>query len=1288
MCIRTLLSMIGFRVGTVSILVFSIPLSLFIDDAYAESLEGRTVFAGTPAGVIRDVEVNQDKVYIAAENGVFEIAGALTQQLQFNVNGTETGIISDIYLDGKSLWIIEYGVGVFKLNLQTRKAEKVFSEYGWSKSVWSLSITDTHIAFSIINNIIVIDKETNTPSPVNRQINAITVQDAYSIDASSGDEFIIATRDSFVTISPLSNRVKRDVLSEDLPALSYATFVREIDGNIYLGGDGGFYIIESEISNSRFVQVKRDTLQNIEFINKSKEGELWVSDGTLWQFKAGVLERPQFMNPLVGSESINTIVKVVDGPQGSLIIASSQLGLLTLSDSQRAINLVSFNSISLRDNIRDVFVDSKQVLVKTSNGVFELDKQSGEMTKIVGSSQYEEGSLSYEERVFSHSLSASRESFCSSSYRHVVRVNETQHYIYYDDGNNAHYYAVSSNEIVDKFDAPRFLVSSSLLSSGELAAFDAFDNIHFQLSKFSWRKIKPEEARWQGIQCLLEQVDFFILCTSGAGLKLISKKSGEISNFDDLDDFGLRFIRGGVVSTAGNLWIATNMGLFVHPSDGSEPIKLTKTEGIFDIDFEYKGVVDLGERLLILGDKYSYVIDEKPFLKQLHQKDLSNANVIVTHVKWSNGENSHTIYFPEKHSFKFPNSFSNASIGFVSDSFLYNEAHTLEYRFDRDGGDWVAHAEADMVISLSDLSFGNHFVQVRVKSPNSLTGITTLQFNIAPPIWLSPFALLLYAILLMLLFISWRVGYLKPMIDNWKSTPLYRQLTRYEITDGESKFEKMLKSKERHISEITHELKTPIQIIQGTLSKVNEKTTESDGVLKSIQLNMKRVEQLVDQMQKDSPRASAVSDYFTNYTTEKMAHIVNALEPLAKAKRQNLEMRVKGDGTVSLINDSLEKIVVNLVENAIKYTPELGTIKVVFAIEAKIFKLTVTDNGSGIAKEEHDRVFERFVRLSSDEKGDGLGLSIVKNLVELNQGEILLDSKQGGGTKISTVFPIDDTEYINAQLSKKHVTEWQGDRKTLLIVDDSREFRTYLFNLLSPKYRCLVAKNGKQALEVLRSHLVSLVICDQMMGKFDGLSLSKEIREHDSLGGTPILMLTASSNAAIEQAALEIKVDYYLMKPSSNQEIEMRVEHLILLRDTNVKPDGNVTTEPFKYGCLNIPEFKTEKDMAFYLNFIAVLENHYQDEEFDRERAAQALLISPRSLNRRMAELFDYNFSEFLSRYRIEKSIPILLEGSSILNACLDVGFATSAYFSTTFKKIMGVPPKKFVELRGNRSIS
>ena len=102
--------------------------------------------------------------------------------------------------------------------------------------------------------------------------------------------------------------------------------------------------------------------------------------------------------------------------------------------------------------------------------------------------------------------------------------------------------------------------------------------------------------------------------------------------------------------------------------------------------------------------------------------------------------------------------------------------------------------------------------------------------------------------------------------------------------------------------------------------------------------------------------------------------------------------------------------------------------------------------------------------------------------------------------------------------------------------------------------------------------------------------------------------------------------------------------------------------------------------MAFYLNFIAVLEKNYHNESFNRDQAASQLLISPRSLNRRMSELFEYNFSEFLSRFRIEKSIPLLLEGNSILDTCLDVGVGTAAYFSTSFKKVMSLPPKKFVE--------
>ena len=110
--------------------------------------------------------------------------------------------------------------------------------------------------------------------------------------------------------------------------------------------------------------------------------------------------------------------------------------------------------------------------------------------------------------------------------------------------------------------------------------------------------------------------------------------------------------------------------------------------------------------------------------------------------------------------------------------------------------------------------------------------------------------------------------------------------------------------------------------------------------------------------------------------------------------------------------------------------------------------------------------------------------------------------------------------------------------------------------------------------------------------------------------------------------------------------------------------------------------------MSFYLNFISVLENHYKDESFNRDKAAKAMLMSSRNLNRKLSELFEYNFSEFLTRFRVDKATPQLLNGASVTDACLDVGFGTASYFSTTFKRIKGVSPKKFVEQHQRNAVA
>ncbi|MEC7081273.1 MAG: ATP-binding protein, partial [Pseudomonadota bacterium] len=482
------------------------------------------------------------------------------------------------------------------------------------------------------------------------------------------------------------------------------------------------------------------------------------------------------------------------------------------------------------------------------------------------------------------------------------------------------------------------------------------------------------------------------------------------------------------------------------------------------------------------------------------------------------------------------------------------------------------------------------------------------------------------------------------------------------------------------INEITHELRTPIQLINGSLEGISKTAHAASKELICVQDNMKRVEQLINQMSQDVPKALAAADYYRSYSPDNIKFIVLSLEPLAKQKRQNLELRIKGKKEISLINDSLEKILANLIQNAIKFTPELGTIKVAAIQDSKVLKVIVSDDGEGIDEHFHKKVFERFTKGSSEHEGHGVGLAMVKTLVELNQGDIALESQKGIGTKVTVTLPIDDIEYVNSHAEKLSPANAKSNKKSLLIVDDSREFRSYLFDLFSSKYRCLVARNGVQALDVMQHYLVDLVITDQMMHEMDGLSLIREIRGNVSYASIPILMLTAETGTELEKSALEEKVDYFLAKPASKEEVTLRVEHLLSVREAKEREEEESEEPAFKFGCLKIPEFDNEKDMAFFLNFIAVLEKNYHNESFNRDQAASQLLISPRSLNRRMSELFEYNFSEFLSRFRIEKSIPLLLEGNSILDTCLDVGFGTAAYFSTSFKKVMGLPPKKFVE--------
>ena len=1266
----------GYKLKTASyVLIFLICVICFpkTGQAIGVNLEGITTFDGIPAGVIRDIEVSGRVVYVAAENGVFEVIGRESKRLNYNISNHSTGIISDIHLSDASLWVVEYGVGVFEINLRTKEAKQLFTDEEWSRSVWAMAMTPINFYFSAIDDVIQVNRELGHSTKLSFQLTTLNLNGVYSLFAEK-DKVFIASDKGYFSILETSGVLEENLLSDKLPLLSSVTFIKVIDKELYIGGPEGLYILGSK---KRYVSTEGVSGTYINDVIKTADNNIWVSDGRLLILQGRELVAPPFMNPVLTSEAIRTITKIAVGPYDSLLIASSQLGLISLPETMLSTNLVSLNGSALRENIQKSAIDKAETLVRIESGLFNLNENNGELIR----KGIEQGNVSHcvsrQEEVFARLVELSPSELCSRKFIHSVEIDNNTFYFYFDDGSSASYYYIVNGTIKDTINAPRKIVYSTLLSGGELAAFDVFDNVHFQLSKFSWRTINSQEGSWFGLQCLVEYKNVYLLCTSGAGLQEIDKKSGsvKVSTVQGLSE--LRFIRGAMISESGNLWVASNMGLFIKPRSSESASKVGLRFGLFDSDFEYRSFEELRTKVLVKGDKYSYLLDEKELIQSLKSLPREVETTVLTHVKWNDEKGRNELHFPEHLNFKFDSGFKEISFNFV-DSDVYSKSEGIEFKLDDNA--WFSHNKTSMSLTLGDLDFGSHTLNVISSHNRNTQNGLTIKFDIAPPLWASKWGIILYLSIGILFFYLWKVGIASKLYKKFKNTSLYAHLTRYEITDGHSKFEKMLRSKERFINQITSELRTPIQVINGSLEKIPDSDKGTRKELVSIQDNVKRVEKLINQMSQDVPTAFNIEDYYKSYSSENIRLIVLSLEPLAKQKRQNLEVRIKVKKDVSLISESLEKILSNLVQNAIKFTPELGTIKVSAIQDSKVLKITVSDDGEGIEENLQNKVFERFARGNNKLDGNGVGLATVKTLVELNQGEIALQSQKGVGTKITVTLPVDDIAFVNSQAENYSLANAKTNKKSLLIVDDSREFRSYLFDLFSGKYRCLVARNGVQALDVMLHYLVDLVITDQMMHEMDGLSLTKAIRQNPSYSNIPILMLTAETGAELEKAALEEKVDYFLAKPASNEETILRVEHLLSVRESKEKEDDESALPVFKFGCLTIPEFDNEKDMAFYLSFIAVLEKNYHDEAFNREQASSQLLISPRSLNRRMSELFEYNFSEFLSRFRIEKSIPLLLEGNSILDTCLDVGFGTAAYFSTSFKKVMHLPPKKYIE--------
>ena len=573
----------------------------------------------------------------------------------------------------------------------------------------------------------------------------------------------------------------------------------------------------------------------------------------------------------------------------------------------------------------------------------------------------------------------------------------------------------------------------------------------------------------------------------------------------------------------------------------------------------------------------------------------------------------------------------------------------------------------------------------------------TFTVYIARPWWNSYVAYVVYALLIISALVWARQNIINR--ERLKNELRYEHL---ELT----KAQELSDIKSRFFANISHEFRTPLTLVLGPLRSLLKNTYEGDpkAQYKVMLRNGERLLNLINQILELS---KVESGSLQLQVTELDA--VQTLKPIVfpfteYAERKYISFSVSfPQESVSLWADpdKLEKIVVNLLSNAFKYTPEYGTVKVTMSVEDGHWKFQVRDTGVGIAQENVAHIFDRFYQVNNKVQGTGIGLALTKELVDLHHGTITVESREGEGTCFCVALPLGmehfgqgdlatDTVPMEAPESLLQTKEEvprtddlptplpvsEGKPLTLLIAEDNEDMRAFLVQQLHKHYHILEAGNGRDALALAQEQNPDAILSDVMMPYLDGFELCAQLKSSSDTAHIPVVMLTAKSEADHRKQGLEHGADHYLTKPFDPQELILLLNNLLRTREQireHLLAGKSVSLNPSE---VKVPA----RDQAFLEQVVACIEANLSDSSFGIETLCDHLAMSRTQLYRKLKGLIGVSANEFIRSFRLKRAAQLLQTGEyTVAEVTYQVGFNDLKHFREYFKKQFGVNPSEYV---------
>ena len=761
-----------------------------------------------------------------------------------------------------------------------------------------------------------------------------------------------------------------------------------------------------------------------------------------------------------------------------------------------------------------------------------------------------------------------------------------------------------------------------------------------------------------------------VLATNGAGLLFYNRETQAVQQIDIQKGMPSDIVQGILQQDKNNYWASTSNGLaHLHIDEKDTLITVyDKRDGLTSTEFNYGSYARLRDGRFAFGGIGGVTIfDPGAIYEDGFEPLVAFEQFKIFNKKINPGEGPLASYINVADSIKLKHSQNSIEIGFTG--ILQKAAAKVKYSWMLENFDkrWSVPS-TNNTANYTNLSPGDYLFKVKASNKYGEFGpVRELYFHVSPPWYATTWAYILYLLLTIVAVLL--VIYFTSIYHNKKNAE--NQVALF--------------------NNITHELKTPLSILMTSLENSidNASAEKNTSRLKS---NIKHISSLFEQML-NFHKVTSQRDLEENINVIRLDHYFNKLfknfGPLLEER--NLDIEYSNDFKTSFHynEDAFNKVVLNLISNAIKYSHQGGKIEIsTHGLKQGYLQLVVKDHGMGIPKSEQKHILKKYYRarnaINSQKPGTGLGLLMAKRLIEKTGGTIVFESEENKGTSFTVYFKDHKEQYEKLEkptdfiddtiVLEQEIIDQFSDSK-ILIVEDNDDLREVMIDTLGRYFQVYEASNGKEGYQMALEVFPDLILTDLIMPEMDGNELALKINEDINLNHIPVFMLTVLQNSTQKLDSIKKGVTEYIEKP-----VNMKL--LMAKMINTLKWQHKLRKKYIEDGEAEVAMvYRNKNDQEFLEKLEQSILDNVENNSFSVHDLSANFGMSRTSLYNKLKNLVDLSPQDFIIHTKLKKARQYLIEGEmSIKEIAYACGFSNPKYFSTSFKKFYGSTPTGFVE--------